>query len=407
MEDNKRFVIREGYSGTVIEQSDDLGEVLDIYKGYFDPSIDSSELDGWQNDLDKELTKLNQWGIDTEVNGVDLDDFLEDCWETKDYYIEVVDIQFENDIKDKYNYYSNVKRMLKDFYGENVKITDKNIFDGKEAEVTESRYTIESGGDGEVWYETNDIVDAYQELALNVYSVEEGDEFKKAVNFMYEDIDKLKEEFNTYNLAYYLREHPEIVDNLLNLDVYVRIHKESYYDDETYIEYLSYKDDSISEKDESEEWRDEHFGISPERMEKFLSEHDLGENEFCNLRLSSFADKYYFYAFDRYYRGDDDYVCVRDSHQTEEVNNGFITEKDTYQSLARDMLEDYFGDLEIITEDSLCYRYDKIMANQDGFRSKIINKKLREMEEKAKEEIKYEEEQKKKETKRKGKGMSL
>lgn len=105
----KRYVIREGYSGTVFEQSDDL------------------------------------------------DDFLEDCWETQNFYIEVVDIQFENDIKDKYDYYSSVRRMLKDFYGENAKITDKNIWDGKEAEVTESRYVVKNGLSGTIYYETDDL----------------------------------------------------------------------------------------------------------------------------------------------------------------------------------------------------------------------------------------------------------
>ncbi len=418
----KRYVIREGYSGTVIEQSDDLGEVLDIYKGYFDPSIDKSELDGWKDDLDEELTKLNQWGIDTEVNGVDLDEFLENCWETKDYYIEVVDIQFENDIKDKYDYYSNVKRMLKDFYGENVKITDKNIWDGKEAEVTESRYVVQNGLSGEVYLRTNDLAEAYKELVAYVYhNYNYYEEYENATELILKELrdfeiaydrlsfdDEFDEYDRFYNFAEYLNDRPQLIDNLRELGIYVDVC--STYSNFSYLASISCDGDRISEDEESGEWSEIWYGISPKRINHFLAEHNIGRNELVNFELSDFIDKYYsgyekgcdYRGQQHYYPVEYDYISIYDNKEDRCVFDG----RD-YLSLTSEMLNDYFGDLPIITKKELQDRINTIENDVDGFNTEIIDRKLKEMEEKAKLEIKYEEEQKKKETKRKSKGMSL
>lgn len=408
MEVNKRYVIREGYSGTVFEQSDDLGEVLDIYKGYFDPSIDKSELDGWQNDLDEELTKLKQWGIDTEVNGVDLDEFLENCWETMEYYIEVVDIQFENDIKDKYNYYSNVKRMLKDFYGENAKITDKNVWDGKEAEVTESRYVVKNGLSGTVYYETDDLADAYKELTLNVYhgKHDRRAEYELAVDDILNKLDWFGEEFDkSGSLNDYLTEHPTVANGLQELGIFIHFRNLNAYEKPIVIKEININHKHVLSEEQV------GCGIEPKKVDDFLAEHNIGKNELVNFQLSDFIDEYYSGKEEHrdfrgrlYYRPVEyDYMCVEDTKEHESITN---TKGEDYLSLTSEMLNDYFGDLPIITKKELQDRINTIENNVDGFNTKIIDRKLKEMEEKAKLEIKYEEEQKK-ETKRKSKGMSL
>lgn len=194
MENERRYVITHTYDNNrkVLNAVDDLGEALEIYNGYFDPSVDRIFLNYWiedffdklsvlreelQNegirnylknhkqicedlaiDYDRQIYPNNDMRVnrllaeqnitETDLISINLNrynyylveafkefELPENSANNYNTYLELVDYQSNEVVKGRADYSINTAKMLNNYYGENAIINVNNVFSGKDTEV--------------------------------------------------------------------------------------------------------------------------------------------------------------------------------------------------------------------------------------------------------------------------------